>query len=111
MAWRPRNERPPLMEGPFGGEPSGAMVIVIGVATAGGWAATTVKGSALLVPPPGAGFVTVICTPTGFATAAAVMAALNSVALTNVVVRSMPFHLTTAPCTKPVPFTPRSKAG
>ena len=41
---------------------------------------------------------------------AAVMAACNCVALTNVVVRLVPFQFTTDPLMNPVPFTVRVKA-
>jgi hypothetical protein len=57
------------------------------------------------IPPPGKGFDTV--TEMSFAvwTSAAVIAAVNLVALTNVVARALPCHWTTELLTKLVPFT------
>src|SRR5882762_1402711 len=57
------------------------------------------------VPPPGAGLNTVTCVVPAMAMSAAVMPACNCVALTNVVVRFVPFQLTTEPLRNPVPFT------
>src|SRR5205823_11547226 len=62
------------------------------------------------VPPPGAGVTTVTCGVPAAATSAAAMAAVSCVALTNVVVRVAPFHLTVLPLTKPVPVTVSVKA-
>src|ERR1017187_7106879 len=62
-----------------------------------------VKGSAFDVPTPG--LVTVTwATPTE-AMSLAGTAAVNCVALTNVVVSAAPFHCTTEPETKPEPLT------
>jgi hypothetical protein len=56
-----------------------------------------------VVPPPE--FATVIgCVPE-LATSAALIAAWTALALTNVVVRALPFHFTVAPDVKPAPFT------
>src|SRR2546423_5097649 len=63
------------------------------------------------VPPPGAGVTTVTCGVPAAATSAAAMAAVSCVALTKVVVRVAPFHLTVLPLTKPVPVTVSVKAG
>src|SRR5436189_228988 len=57
----------------------------------------TVNVCAAEVPPPGAGVTTVTCGVPAAATSAAAMAAVSWVALTNVVVRVAPFHLTVLP--------------
>jgi len=57
------------------------------------------------VPPPGAGLVTVTCPVPTVAMSAAVIAAVNCVALTYVVVRLDPFQFTTDPLMNPVPVT------
>src|ERR1035437_10546046 len=62
-----------------------------------------VNGSAFDVPPPG--LVTVTCAIPTEAMSPAGTAAVNCVALTNVVVSAAPFHCTTDPETKPEPFT------
>ena len=62
------------------------------------------------VPPPGAGFVTVTVAVPAVAISAAVIAAVNCVALTNVVVLAAPLNFTTEVDTKPVPLTVRVKA-
>ena len=62
------------------------------------------------VPPPGAGFVTVTLAVPAVAMSAAVIAAVNCVALTNVVVLAAPLNFTTEVDTNPVPFTVRVKA-
>ena len=49
------------------------------------------------VPPPGVGFRTVIAAVPALAMSAAVIAAVNCVALTNVVVRALPFHCAVDP--------------
>jgi hypothetical protein len=66
-----------------------------------------VKAVAFDVPPPGAGLNTVTCAVDWVATSAELMAAVSCVLLTNVVVRAAPFHCTTEPATKFVPFTCR----
>src|SRR5256885_4805646 len=71
----------------------------------------TVNVCAAELPPPGAGVTTVTCGVPAAATSAAAMAAVSCVALTKVVVRVAPFHLTVLPLTKPVPFTVSVKAG
>jgi hypothetical protein len=63
----------------------------------------TVNATAFDTPPPG--FVTVIAFQPAEATSAAVIDAVNCVALTNVVVRALPLKLTVAPLTKSAPFT------
>ena len=60
--------------------------------------------------PPGAGFVTVTLAVTAVAISVAVIAAVNCVAFTNVVVLATPLNFTTDVDTKPVPFTAREKA-
>ena len=62
------------------------------------------------VPPAGAGFVTVTVAVPAVAMSAAVIAAVNFVVLTNVVVLAAPLNFTTDVDTKPVPFTVRVKA-
>ncbi len=62
------------------------------------------------VPPPGAGFVTVTVAVPAVVISAAVIAAVNCVAFTNVVVLAAPLNFTTDVDTKPVPFTVRVKA-
>ena len=57
------------------------------------------------VPPPGAGLNTVTRAVPDEAISAAGIAAVNWVALTNVVVRLLPFHCTTDAEIKFVPFT------
>jgi len=62
------------------------------------------------VPPPGAAFVTVTFAVLAVAISAAVIATVNWVALTNVMVLAAPLNFTTDVDTKPVPFTVRVKA-
>jgi hypothetical protein len=62
------------------------------------------------VPPPGVGFVTVTVDEPAVAISAAVIAAVNCVALTNVVVLAAPLNFTTDVDTNPVPLTVRVKA-
>jgi hypothetical protein len=76
-----------------------------------------IVGTALLIAnetafdvPPGAGFVTVTGAVPAVAISAAVIAAVNCVAFTNVVVLAAPLNFTTDVETKPVPFTVRVKA-
>lgn len=57
------------------------------------------------VPPPGVGLKTVTLAVPPVATSAAVIAAVSLVLLTNVVVRSAPFHRITEPLIKFVPVT------
>jgi hypothetical protein len=64
----------------------------------------TAKLTAVDVPPP-AGFVTVTGAVTGDTTSVAKIAAVTCVALTNDVTLALPLKFTTAPVTKPVPFT------
>jgi hypothetical protein len=70
----------------------------------------TVKVTALDVPPPGDGFVTVTLNVPVVAMSEARIAAVICVALTNVVVRAIPLKLTVDPLMKFVPFTVRVKA-
>lgn len=65
----------------------------------------TVNVAAADVPPPGAGFVTVTLNVPAVAISAAAIAAVNCVALTNVVVFAVPLKLTVEVDTKFVPFT------
>ena len=69
-----------------------------------------VKFSALEVPPPGAGFVTVTVAAPPEAIAAAGMAAVNCVALTNVVAGAVPLKLTIEAAKKFVPLIVSVKA-
>ena len=62
------------------------------------------------VPPPGAGLVTVTVAVPAVAISAAVIAAVNCVTLTNVVVLAAPLNFTTDVDTKAVPLTVRVKA-
>ena len=64
-----------------------------------------VKMSALDVPPTGAGLKTVTLAVPGLAVSAAEISAVNPVLLIKVVDRLDPFHLTTDPLMKFVPFT------
>lgn len=57
------------------------------------------------VPPPGVGFTTVIAAVPLAAISAAVIAAVSEVALTNVVVRALPFHCAVDPLMKLVPVS------
>src|SRR5258708_480427 len=57
------------------------------------------------LPPPGPGFTTATTAAPADATSTAVIAAVNCVELTNVVVRFAPFHWTFAPLANPVPLT------
>lgn len=66
--------------------------------------AAIVKEIALDVPPPGAGFTTVIAAVPVLARSAAVTAAANCVALTNVVTRLDAFHCTCEEATNPLPL-------
>lgn len=68
-------------------------------------AAVTLKFITADVPPPGAGFVTVTGGVPTVATAVAGIDAVSTVELTKVVVVAAPLKFTTAPLTKPVPFT------
>lgn len=79
----------------------GLKLVSVGVGF--GWA--IVKAVAFEVPPPGVPLKTVTCAVPALAISAAVICAVNCVALTNVVVRALPFHRTTEPFTKPVPLT------
>lgn len=69
-----------------------------------------VKVCALEVPPPGAGVTTVTATVPAVAMSAAKIAAVNCVALTNCVVRGLPFQFTVEVAVKFVPLTVRGKA-
>ena len=62
------------------------------------------------VPPPGAGFVTVTVAVPAVAISAAVIAAVNCVARTKVVVLAAPLNFTTDVDTNPVPLAVRVKA-
>jgi hypothetical protein len=74
-----------------------------------GTALSIVKETAFDVPL-GAGFVTVTVAVPAVAISAAVIAAVNCVALTKVVVLGAPLNFTTDVETKPVPLTVRVKA-
>ena len=76
----------------------------------GAEAALIENDTAADVPPPGAGFVMVTVAVPAVAISAAVIAAVNCVALTNVVVLAAPLNFTTDVGTKEVPFRLRVKA-
>ena len=84
----------------------GDRVVIAGT----GLGALMVNDDAVEVPPPGAGLNTVTWAVAALAMSAAVIAAVNWVALTYVVVRAEPLQLTTEPLAKPVPLTVRVKA-
>src|SRR5262245_11000930 len=65
----------------------------------------TVKISGFDTPPPGAGLKTVIFTSPAVCRSVAGISALNSVALTTMVGRALPFHCTTEPAMKLDPVT------
>jgi len=69
-----------------------------------------VNVSALEVPPPGAGFITVTVAVPGVAMSAAVMAACKLVLEPKVVVRGLPFHWTVEEETKLLPVTVSANA-
>lgn len=71
---------------------------------------TMVKVCALDVPPPGAGVNTVTLAVPAVAMSEAGIAAVNCVALTNVVVRALPFHCTIEALVKFVPLTVKVNA-
>ncbi len=75
-----------------------------------GLGAVIVKLWAFDVPPPGAGLDTVTWAVPADAMSAAAITALSWVADTYPVVRLDPFHCTTEPATKPLPFTVSVKA-
>jgi hypothetical protein len=82
----------------------GEMVVIAGVGF------VMVKVAEADVPPPGAGLVTVTPGVPAVEIKGAVIAAVNCVALTNVVVTFVPLKLTKAPLTNPVPLTVSVKA-
>src|SRR5438093_12620278 len=65
----------------------------------------------LEAPPPGVGFTTVIDAVPATAIFAAGTVAVSCELLTNVVASGVPFQLTVAPETKPVPLTVSVKSG
>ena len=69
-----------------------------------------VKVCGLEIPPPGAGVTTVTPAVPAVAMSAAVMAAVSCVALTNVVVRALPFQFTVEFAVKLVPLTVKVNA-
>src|SRR6202021_615648 len=77
----------------------GEIVVIVGVGL------LIVNVAAPDVPPPGAGFVTVTFTVPPVAICAAVIAAVNCVEPTNVVVAAEPLRFTVAPFTNAVPLT------
>jgi energy-converting hydrogenase Eha subunit G len=80
----------------------------VSLACGGGGGALAVKGRAFEAEAPG--LTTVTCAVPGVAMSLAGIAAVSPVLLTKVVVRFAPFQRTTAPDTKPLPFTVRVKA-
>lgn len=75
------------------------------IAGTGFEAAVIVKVTELDVPPPGAGFVTVMAGVPPLATSLAEIAAVSCVELTNVVVFALPLNFTTELLTKLEPLT------
>src|SRR5437667_7694692 len=67
----------------------------------------TSKNTVFDLPPPGLGLSTVITAVRALAMSEAVIVAVRRILLTNIVFRMLPFHLTTEPGQKPVPFTVR----
>jgi len=92
MVWLPKSR-----DCGFTDQPGGALMIMV-------------KFTAFEVPPPGAGLLTVTAAVPTMAMAAAGMAAVNCVALTNVVLRAVPPKLTTEAATKFVPLIISVKA-
>ena len=84
---------------------AGAIEVSVGPETA-----LIVNDRVLDVPPPGAGFVTFTVAVPAVAMSAAVIAAVNCVALTKVVVSAAPLNFTTDVDTNPVPLTVSVKA-
>src|SRR5438477_23090 len=86
-------------------EPLPAMVEVGLIEVMVGTGLLMLKVTALDVPPPGAGFTTVMDAVPALAIRAAGTVAVSCVALTYVVVSGLPFQFTVEPETKLVPFT------
>jgi hypothetical protein len=82
-----------------------AVALVGEMEVVAGTGLVTLKLTAVEVPPPGAGFVTVTGKEPAVAMSVAVMDAVMAVELMNVVALALPLKLTTAPLTKPVPVT------
>lgn len=80
------------------------------VATGTGFGGIIVKVADEVVPPPGSGLKTVTAAEPALRMSAAVIAACNCVALTNVVTRSVPFQRTMELLLKFVPLTVSVKA-
>lgn len=76
---------------------------VTAICAVGTW--LTGKLTAFEVPPPGVALITVMLPLPGAAISVCEIVARNCVALTNVVVRLLPFHCTVEPLINPVPFT------
>jgi hypothetical protein len=87
-----------------------AVALVGEIAVSVGAAGAIGKVNVAEVPPPGAGVTTVTGTLAAAAMSAAVIAVVSCVALTNVVVRALPFQFTVEPFTKLVPFAVSVKA-
>jgi hypothetical protein len=90
--------------------PASALVGERLVSVGTGFGATTANERLPLVPPPGAGFVTVTASLPALAMAAAGMAAVTWVDEMYVVVSVVPLKETVAPLTKPIPVTLSVKA-
>jgi branched-subunit amino acid transport protein AzlD len=71
---------------------------------------STSNDTAADVPPPGPGLTTVTAAKAAAARSLAPMAAVNCVALTNVVARFAPFHFSCEAATKPLPVTVNANA-
>src|SRR5438128_11507817 len=70
----------------------------------------TLRLTAFDRPPPGVALKTVMAAIPAAATSAALICAVSWVPLTKVVGRSTPFHLTTDPLMKSLPFTVKTNA-
>ena len=82
------------------------LVGVMAVSVGGGFGALEITNTKFeVVPPPGAGFVTVTLAFPAVAISVARMVAVNCVALTNVVALAFELKFTTEVGTKPAPFT------
>ena len=87
-------------------EPLSLVVIVAGVTAVTIGAGLLMANATLFdVPPPGAGDVTVTCAVPAAAMSDACNVACNCVALTKVVGRALPFHITVDDEMKPEPLT------
>jgi hypothetical protein len=101
---------PPLTVKVNAALPAGAALGEIELSVGTGLGIEMLNDTAPEVPPPGAGFTTVIEAVPVAAMSAALIAAPSCVALTKVVVRGLPFQSTREAATKPLPVTVRVNA-